>query len=171
MRQLQWGDELCGAKVTPESWVVAPTHNSKGIVEMVARHKYHTLGAVIGGWLRARAWEPSDKYEGGTFQTSLSHMTQVCCTRPIFPPRGFAGKTDAELWEALTRRGPYARWSAVLSYGYDPTRGIVSICQDGQIQLLAHDCSVDHDCTTLDPTALILTLRNAMVLAKRLEVK
>lgn len=88
MQQLAWGDTLCGVEVTPESWiggVVERPSGTWGIVVDIADCGAHGL----------------------TFQFDDIGALPGCeSCKPIFPPRGWAGKTDAALCAAVFGRWP-----------------------------------------------------------------
>lgn len=89
---MNWGDELCGVRVTPESW-------SGGIVlwnesaQHLNKGKWHILtpdARTLTTCYLGMNWHSADLAKWQT---------------PVFPPRGFAGKTDAELWGAVFGEG------------------------------------------------------------------
>ena len=130
---MNWGDELCGVKVTPESWAGGIT-------------------SVQGEWL-VPEWvgEPDCCSHPGCGNAAMP------CD-PIFPPRGWAGKSDAELLREL---GESRNISPYMKTGDDvwvEANGTISAC-----------CSVYGWYRVADPAALILALQNAQVLARRLQ--
>lgn len=129
---MNWGDELCGVRVTPEAWY-RPAINDNGIVSDML-DGWWGLSKVWGKWL-----QDNGKY------------------RPIFPPRGWAGKTDVELF--ADRADEDGRiWFSSIAYSF-------WIEADGLIRFSPHSpiATVLHD-----PAALRRALQNAEILARRL---
>ena len=126
---MNWGDTLCGKIVTPKSWLGGVTEVAWG-------------GIPTGRW----ALKAGDA--GGK---------QYCRDNwlPIFPPKGWAGKTDAELWAEVFGMALLAIFD-----GWTMNReGIIQIDQYGLSNGGLH---ID------DAPAAILALQNAQVLAARL---
>lgn len=141
---MNWGDELCGVKVTPESW-------AGGVIE---HRRKGTPKWKICPPQKIQTWHSES---------------------PIFPPKNWAGKTDAELFHELG-------FSSVQEDGFG--RGIdlcepvircgkeVALGLTGNIHLL--ECEeYEGDQLQAGPQLddMILALQNAQVLARRLEVQ
>lgn len=116
VRALAWGDELCGQVVTPESWATMPDGSCPekwggGLVVNKGGHwlsasrrnrplpydkkfPWHLYGIPDGIMHR------KDEYPGD-YAATINRPEWGFAYMPIFPPRGWAGKTDAELWEAV----------------------------------------------------------------------
>jgi hypothetical protein len=83
-------------------------------------------------------------------------------TRPIFPPRGWAGKSDAELMLAVCQRDVY---DITANSGNNIT-GDIWVYPDGRMVIFA-----DEGCNDLPPDlarALQIAIGNALVLHARL---
>ena len=135
MRTLAWGDELCGQVVTQESWAGGIVTRQRREWQLLCKNEIMPVT------------EP-------TFRAFLS------AEHPIFPPKGFAGKTDAELWRAMVER--------------DKTYILIK-CSDEELIFVDDDGTIsaciaegDHEIELRDPQALILALQNAAVLQARL---
>lgn len=93
MQQLAWGDTLCGVEVTPDAWiggVIGHDVLGWGILRVDNQHDHHFTGLPEGPALYYHdARDNMRRYFGGVNE------------KPIMPPRGFAGRTDAELWAAV----------------------------------------------------------------------
>jgi hypothetical protein len=143
---------LCGVEVTPQSWYYG------GVVES---DRYDDDGETI-----IRRWQIAD------WAIQPLHVRESNLT-PIFPPRGWAGKTDAELFTAVfgvalpciaDGLGMYApqKW------GCD--HWAVNVGQDGTIWCYCRDsCEIEEPEMIKRPEILILALRNALVLQHRLQ--
>jgi hypothetical protein len=147
MSDLAWGDTLCGVKITPEAW-------DMGVIEF-----------KDGAWAYGPAYADLQRlYVNGMHElmTKLRHAYT-----PIFPPKGWAGKTDAELWHAVFGAPP-AKIGAI---GFYPDRykraALLEIqCQPAYWSQFHDPGSIGID--TDEAPALILELQNAQVLARRL---
>lgn len=160
---------LCGVPVTPEAWdggvIEGPNRLGYGILQLVD-HDPGFSGLPPGPALAY--YDSRDKmlrYFGGATE------------RPIFPPRGWAGKTDAELMGEISGN-PYGCW--VLRQDIDDDlrettyRCNVYVRSDGEITTeVWKKFWGDRDIYGLyvNPKKLILALQNAMVLRERLEAK
>lgn len=138
---MNWGDLLCGVPVTPESW-------GKGVVGFINGNSWVILDALGGegpvGAGRVFCY-------GGEWDYQWNF-------RPIFPPRGWAGKTNAELWREVFGPGN----GCIL--GVAPSN--IEIHSDGRIRRCWHG---NYNFEIPDPAALILALQNAQVLQRRLQ--
>jgi hypothetical protein len=148
---MNWHDTLCGAKITPEAWV-------GGIV----------TGTPGMSWLR-NTWATVTQLGDRSIQNRLStDIERHLCpnwVRPIFPPRGWAGKTDAELWQAVFGDGSYPP-----KYGYgvlQPHAANVVLCHFDGTQITQAQTTPD-GIKARDFADAILALQNAQVLAGRL---
>jgi hypothetical protein len=132
---------LFGVPVTPEAWV-------GGLIEWDGR------------WFEAlEAWESGSKW-WITTDVNPDDEQKTCVpldeSAPIFPPPGFAGKTDAGLWAEIAGgdklyAGECGRYSIFLQ----PDGAIWEMGQFGGIRITEY-------------AALILALQNALVLQRRL---
>lgn len=129
---MNWGDTLCGVKVTPEAWY-RPGIADNGIV-----------ADILGGW-----WGLS-KVWGKWLQDNSNY-------RPIFPPRGWAGKTDAELWAAVVGSETFTM--------YLGEAGRYSIFVRPDMTLTGHE----HPMKSTELPALALHINNVITLARRLQ--
>lgn len=93
MKQLAWGDVLCGVKVTPMYWcggVICNNGNNSFINHARSYFKRtllsHGVGVEPGTW-GVIPWETSSSF----------YEFIMACSTPIYPPRGFAGLSEAEL--------------------------------------------------------------------------
>ena len=148
---MNWGDELCGVVVTPQmcfesgGWIVQHG-NGRWVMHQKLKkgdHFYLEYGEEI-------TWESACMESRSVSYGSYGKLSE---TRPIFPPTGFAGKTDAELWEAVFGEGDcHFGWHYIIGpdaviYGSAGTAGRYKVT---------------------DPAAVLLELQNAQVLAARL---
>lgn len=124
---MKWGDELCGVKL-PDPMTGDYDGWDGGVAEL-----------EDGSWCIV----------GGEGHNGIP-------VKPIFPPKGFAGKTDAELyWQIFG--GPHLPTEMLnfeygeFSNGYDFRMGMKRLCG------------------AADLTAAIRELQNAQVLAARLQ--
>jgi len=165
---VNWGDELCGIEVTPESW----THAMYG-------QQFQFVGAWQGGAIlefvhpsAPGAWEAVENgiagycrlYNSGDSLPPEFYNKLRRNYRPIFPPRGWAGKTDAELWAAVFKD----RAAELLGDWGKDGGPMVCVLRVGIIRVYAAEDQGAHAVTVDDPAALILALQNAQVLAQRL---
>jgi hypothetical protein len=152
---MNWNDELCGVKVTPEAWL-------GGIVEYKGR------------WYSPRSIDTDfDDWDLYYSETKRLRHVKIEQTTPIFPPAGWAGKSDAELWDAVfgislpciaDGLGMYApqKW------GCDEWH--VNVGEDGTVWCYCRDSTEIEEPEMLKrPDLLILALTNAQVLARRLQ--
>lgn len=156
---MNWGDELCGVVVTPQmcfesgGWIVQHG-NGRWVMHQKLKkgdHFYLEYGEEI-------TWESACMESRSVSYGSYGKLSE---TRPIFPPRGWAGRTDAELWYALGDLNPDEERMVVCGIGE-----IVTIDELAQIRI---DGPASYDGAPIDdPAALILALQNAQVLATRL---
>lgn len=143
---MRWGDILCGLEVTPESW-------DMGVVEFVNG----------GSWECGPSYADLQKlYKGG--------LRELCCKlarscRPIFPPRGWGGLSDDELWEAATGF-KLGHW-----YMGDHPAQVRFIRTDHPWVSINPKTEEEGCCDCRYLPALILALQNAQVLAARMGVK
>lgn len=144
---MNWNDELCGEIVTPESWAGGIWSVAPGMVMPVSRPGFAGI----------------DQYEGGRWfiATEQFDIPSLACVAehghllPIFPPRGWAGKTDAELyWQVFG--GPHLP-TTMFNFEY----GEFSNSYDFRM-------GMKRLCGAADLPAAILELQNAQVLATRL---
>lgn len=142
---MNWNDELCGVKVTPESWA----------------------GGVVAA---GPPWG-----DGSCWRIAVERENWWGDHQPIFPPRGWASKTDTELWAALAKT--YCGiigdewwingdgWIVRVGPGWGVSIEAGSPYEDemcGETELDIAPCALTN------PSALILALQNAQVLARRL---
>lgn len=172
---MNWGDELCGVKVTPESWAGPEGQLScspylRGIMEVVKMNtgpEDRFSQEHIGRWSIFTSGAP---YLGWGSHTTFFNGRQnvIAHTKPIFPPAGFAGRTDAELWREFVSE-VWRVWESSDAPGSGKkARGMVAVNSTGAI-FLQHLCCVCSPAPVEDMPALILALSNAQVLAKRLQ--
>lgn len=137
MKQLNWGDELCGKEITPEEWVggIIDADGQWSVIEQRGKHQ-----PVFMDW-RAELQDFDPGYQ-----------------RPIYPHRGWAGKTETELWDAVVNQGRKPLYYAEIS-------AMVHVKPDGE--LFMGNLYGSHR-SEIAP-ALILALQNALVLSKRLK--
>lgn len=85
---MNWGDMLCGVEITPESWI-------GGVVEWFG-------DGTTGAWdiVRSYILRKPGMLHSYFITPQERDLAADLCT-PVFPPRGFAGKSDAELCEAV----------------------------------------------------------------------
>ena len=148
---MNWGDELCGVKVTPEAWEC-------GVWEEASSRQWHRYRPQYNGAGVTRA--DSDDY--------IMHYGT-----PIFPPRGWAGKSDAELVDAVFGGTPAVIGGTDDSppIGFYPDKhGVAALleiqCHPSYWARFGDPGSIGID--TLGAPALILALQNALVLHERL---
>ncbi len=141
---MDWNDTLCGEKITPESWV-------GGVVDSCL------------GWFRVRE---VDGIKNPAFKRCYGEWEYECT--PIFPPRGWAGKSDAELWDAIYRDGAC---HIEVSNPFYVCVHFVGCTPRGLISLTAYDLqSCSHNMIGTETARLhILALQNALVLQRRLQ--
>jgi len=136
---MNWNEKLCGHVVTPESWV-------RGIV---AKWNVHSIWCELLSGLRICIIER----DGYSYE-----KTSVLDSRPIFPPRGWAGLSEDEILaavmpnplESLDDDEVYATFEV-----YGKQNQFIDICLDGHL-----------NAERIPP--LIQALQNAQVLAARL---
>ncbi len=161
MRQLAWGDTLCGKEVTPKAWkggVVRHTGNGAWYRTEQAAEVDDHAHMVWSLWLLPQPWED---------QHGMPRTTRETLCFPIFPPHGWAGKTDAELAKEVFERPQYSPIPGLL----------VTLYKGGAIGVgFSLDCNEIGEPTGIDVNydmeqvpALILALQNAQVLAARLK--
>lgn len=157
---MQWGDELCGVKVTPEAW----THDGSGgwlgggIIEFICP----AWGSQVGAWEAVengiagycRLYNSGDHLPPDFYDKLRRNY------RPIFPPRGWAGKTDEELWAAVFGPSNPAPEVEPDFAGIDT----LIVWFDGEWV----DTADNGQRSAQEIPALILALQNAQVLADRL---
>jgi hypothetical protein len=85
-------------------------------------------------------------------------------TKPIFPPRGFAGKSDAELWEMIA--GEVDDGIPIPALG--DLDGLVLVWADGEIALRNPDRCEEWILTPQAAQSLQRAIGNALVLHARL---
>ena len=153
---LAWGDMLCGVEVTPESWV-------GGVVD---------LGD--GTWHIATGVKTT--YAGITLSNPgilTADAVVSYASRPIFPPSGFGGKSDAELFRAVFGQDTTCMTADPDDRAYDIWT--LEIDYRGQMALSAGIPDADGACVpTYDldnPAALQQAIGNALVLHARLAVQ
>lgn len=168
---MNWGDELCGVQVTPESWA------GGGVMVERESGRYVTWsGAALRHPVDA---DPSEVY--ATYRFWDTDIRDNC--DPVFPPARFAGRKDQEIWAAVW--GSQMFPCAPVNIGVGGHRLDNSDCwqvgltREGKILVSAglidpghsdHGCGCTIEWQTLDdPAALILALQNAQVLAARLQ--
>lgn len=161
---MNWNDELCGVKVTPDGgWVVQDTQTGEWLLCPPSSEGFYLHFSV------------HQSVPGGA--VSLRTYSGHTCT-PIFPPRNFAGKFDFELCnEVWPERQDYMVTLAAgedWRVGFEPadtTPGRISVAA-GRIDRCRcgyNDCDPQLDWEPIpDLPALILALQNAQVLARRL---
>jgi len=149
MKHLNWGDTLCGKEVTPEEWV-------DGVWAF----------REIDEWLTDLDM-PLD--------SCLEHRPDRAVTdfRPIYPPRGWAGKSEWEIWQEMTgdsgepvRVANGYSWELAITF-HDKKTPLRLLCGTIERGEEYHDCAVDYE-ELRDPELMILALQNALVLATRL---
>ena len=160
---LNWNDELLGVKITPENWV-------GGLIEFDG--KWGDAADIV------HDGEPTwDTYDFIQYP-ELRRRWQIENTLPIFPPRGWANRTDAELMNAVTghpERGSSTStfMPVILEDHGDDANGKSRHCfwaaieQSGNV-FLHLDGKGGQYVATVTP-ALTLALQNAQVLARRLK--
>lgn len=164
MKQLAWGDLLCGVPVTPEAWWNGyGREQTNGLVEHTGNQRWYQIEQAIrfnnphddGCYWSMHLMPLPGEHEG------MPHVCREEFSRPIFPPTGFAGKTDAELWEAV-----YGDGSNPL---HDGDFACVTLHSNSRFSIVG-DCGDCVDRAHPDELpALILALQNAQVLAARLK--
>jgi len=165
MRKLHWHTEdnpclIAGHKVTPESWV------GGGIIEQLEDgHHQH------GRWFTT-----TDVWDDGTWDYSqhfymkenMSDNIYILASRPIYPPKGFGGLSEGEIWEGMTHH-PQEDEHVII---YDDCWH-VGIMSHGITTLLAAlpagYTDPEESIGLTDIPALILALQNAQVLSERLK--
>jgi hypothetical protein len=146
MNPLNWNDELCGKVITPESWI-------GGVVEMIRDNDGETCPPrwdiiEICNLVKDHPCENWDYFY------SEKREFPVEWTRPVMPPRGWAGLSDAELWDAVFGAG---------SSEYIEINGDVSYWPaDELFNVDSHQVNVN------GLLALQLAIGNALVLHQRL---
>lgn len=151
MLELKWGDTLCGKVITPGDW-------PGGIVEAIKGGDWYAwndddalpleLKPEYRGWGNdIMDCEYPQDYQPVTADEAAAYHAYY---RPVYPPRGWAGKSEAELWAAMVGEGV-----AVLSAG-------VWMHSADRIILDRRAYAGD------ELPALILALGNAQVLQRRL---
>lgn len=168
---MNWGDELCGVVVTPQmcfesgGWIVQHGNGRWVMHQKLTKgdHFYLEYGDEI-------RWESACMESRSV---SYGSYGKVSDCRPIFPPAGFAGKEEFELFEAVLTDGI---WDKLL---FEDEKWEIYINFDGKVSLKAGrpqmesygsyrgDYAVIEE-EEIDPAALILALQNAQVLAARL---
>lgn len=150
MNKLRWDKPdapclLCGVPVTPEAWD----------------------GGVVDGWsdrYSTQGWFISDAYRA---TCGCGDCQGIAAGTPVFPPRGWAGKTDAELWDVMCGDGPChievdKPFYVCVHFVNCKPRGLISAtCYENTG--CSHNMLGDHTVTQLIPA-----LQNAQVLARRL---
>ena len=154
---MNWNDELCGVKVAPESW-------NGGVMEWAGDDRFPPEWVIAGHHYTAAAGGASYAYlsiDGEKWNLRVDKLT------PIFPPRGWAGKSDAELWREVVGEGPYLievdppHFVGVHCLHHTPP-GLISLTSYA-MQTCSHNMLGAYTVA-----ALILALQNAQVLARRL---
>lgn len=161
---MNWNDELCGVKVTPESW-------AGGVVHWAGDDKIREGWAIAGSHVfPANTTHPHAFLAIGGWNYRCDLLT------PIFPPRGWAGKTDAELWAAVaTRNGRYLYSTSIPVDGEPPFYLRMDTYPGAKLELLSNGiwrCYPEtggfDDMDIAKIPDYILALQNAQVLARRL---
>lgn len=160
---MNWNDELCGVPVTPESWAGGIVENHPTCIS--------TGVALPGHWEHvirfARLPQPNlclGQRGQGIFYVGIGQCA------PIFPPAGWAGKTDAELWDAL--KEPWrGRWIGLSCLSLQHPGGARHTVSPLVVSTWLQKCGYE-ETEPLEPhelPALILEAQNAQVLARRLQ--
>lgn len=173
MNTLHWhtADKPCtllGKEVTPESWIGGVARCGERLTIIEALGSKHGLQFTADG----DDLEPCDIPQPDQFAALIGNirMTQWPQTDfiPIYPPVGWAGKTEAELWEAITGRAFLMDLGAGVSLIWEPPYSPnVSIPNSETLGSLYHDPG-HVGATAAELPALILALGNAHVLQRRL---
>lgn len=166
MDKLQWGDVLCGVEVTPESWVggvvSAEGHWLRNVAVALA-----VQGVPTSSLLMTTSGPVSARYPTGWENHTAPFPA------PIFPPLGWAGRTEADLWITIVGLDWESGWNLGqnvhhIGYlrGYNDATGRLNgdpyLCNRPVIK---HGWTRD----LVELPALILALQNAQVLAARLQ--
>jgi hypothetical protein len=167
MNELHWHTEdnpclLCGVPVTPESWYQWPVFGRPqhlgGVIVYPASGKWFSAHPAMWGGEIIKEATAFRAFQQNIYE-NYNIKWQDCL--PIFPPAGFAGKSDAELCREIA--GPESSLAMVVTV---PVARWVGVTETGKVQVCApHDGWYEER----DPAALILALTNAQVLACRLQ--
>lgn len=147
MKQLNWGDELCGKVITPEgNWIVVNTKTGEWIQCPPTSEGFY------------QGFNVYQDVKWGTFGLQTYGGDRL---RPIYPPRNWAGKTEAELWEAM-RDGHDVMDVYPGTAVYVKRDGYGCMEPDIPYTMIGNGGECTYE-------TLILALQNALVLSKRLK--
>jgi len=148
MKQLQWGSTLLGVEITPEpGWIVGRDGAWAPLYE-----------CTIWGSQRMFTLPGDDDVS-----YSAEGLPAIC--RPVYPPRGWANATEAELWAEML-----GNWEGEIA-SIGTRKGGFSVCVSAEGDVEIDGCTVfymtpDH---AHELPAAILALQNALQLSNRLK--
>ena len=141
MKKLNWGDTLLGFEVTPEVW------NGTARPGVVLR--------TDGKWVDLLDYEMIDQQDHIEHCYYYEDEAEIECV-PIYPPRGWNGLSEEEIWAGLFNDAFYA----------DIGDSEVFVSRECGLFLSAEE----HGLTNVhNPPAFIQALQNAQVLSERLK--